>query len=139
MREELRKAIADSLYVHFPLKPESDRSIERVNEAKDVQRSVKVWDGHDMSRWTFDGEGEALAEDGSLKCHTYPRSDHWPDSEVRADDAANGFYATFGSFIPLGFSVHISRPIRRFMRVSSRSLSLQGIKDLVPHAVCHDP
>ncbi len=100
MREELRKAIADSLYVHFPLKPESDRSIERVNEAKDVLRSVKVWDGHDMSRWTFDGEGEALAEDGSLKCHTYPRSDHWPDSEVRADDAANGFYATFGSFIP---------------------------------------
>ena len=100
MREELRKAIADSLYVHFPLKPEADRSIERVNEEKKVLRRVSVWDGKDMSRWTFDGEGEARAEYGMLRCHTYPRSEHWPDSEVRADDAANGFYATFGSFIP---------------------------------------
>ena len=68
MREELRKAIADSLYVHFPLKPEADRSIERVNEEKKVLRRVSVWDGKDMSRWTFDGEGEARAEDGMLRC-----------------------------------------------------------------------
>ena len=100
MREELRNAISDSLFVHFPLKEERDCSIERSNEQKQVLKRVSVWNGKDVDCWTFDGEGEAEVKDGILLCHTYPRSEHWPEAEVRADDAANGFYATFGSFIP---------------------------------------
>ena len=99
MRDDFNRHLEESLYVHFPLKPDG-KSMEDFNREKKIEKKILLWDGVSTDRWSFEGEGEACAQDGMLVCHTYPRSQHWPDSEVRADDAANGFYATFGSFIP---------------------------------------
>lgn len=101
MKNELfQKSLEDSLYVHYPLKPEQDRSIDKKNLEKAVKHSVSLWDGESMYCWSFDGEGDAaVKEKGVLHLHTGSRSDHWPDAEVRAHDAAGGAYATFGSYI----------------------------------------
>lgn len=101
MDSQFKKNLIESLYVHFPLKPEhEERSMETYNLGKEVLSSVSLWDGAGLEPWTFDGDGEAhCGEDGSLCLKTWSRADHWPDSEVRANDAASGLYATFGSYI----------------------------------------
>lgn len=101
MNELFQKSLRESLYVHYPLKPEQDRSIEGKNLKKEVTSSIPLWDGESMDCWSFEGEGEVeIREKGVLHLHTWSRADHWPDTEVRAHDAAGGAYATFGSYIP---------------------------------------
>lgn len=100
MKPEFRKALADSLFIHFPLECDGKGSLDDEALSKEVLESVAAWDGVSEDAWTYEGDGDAHVEDGMLICHTWPRSDKWPDSEARADDAPNGFYATFGSFIP---------------------------------------
>lgn len=100
MNKLFQDRLLDSLYVHFPLKPEEDKSIESKNLKKEVKTSVTVWDGKSLDNWSFEGDGEvAVCEDGRLHLHTWSRSEHWPAAEVRAHDAAAGAYATFGSYI----------------------------------------
>lgn len=100
MNSQFEKSLIESLYVHYPLKPECDRSMETYNLSKDVSHSVALWDGNDLASWTFDGEGQAHVKEGRILClETKTRADHWPESEVRANDAAGGLYATFGSYI----------------------------------------
>lgn len=100
MNELFQKSLKDSLYVHYPLKPEQDRSIEKKNLDKEIKHSVSLWDGESLEPWSFEGDGEAKVEEkGVLHLLTWSRADHWPDSEVRAHDAAAGEYATFGSLI----------------------------------------
>ena len=92
--------LEESLYVHFPLKPEQDRSIETRNLKKEVVNTISLWDGESLSVWKFEGEGEhEIKEKGVLHLKTWSRADHWPESEVRSLDAAKGAYATFGSYI----------------------------------------
>ncbi len=101
MKKSFEEQLKDSLYVHFPLKDEEDRSIEKYNLSKPVLRSQKLWDGVKKDVWTFEGEGECeFTPEGSLRLHTYSRSDHWPEYEVRSVDVSTGYYATFGSYIP---------------------------------------
>ncbi len=100
MEKSFQQSLLDSLYVHFPLKAGEDRSIERKNRQKKVTGSVPLWDGKDLTPWSFEGEGESrIEEEGYLKLTTWSRAEHWPESEVRALDAAAGAYATFGSYI----------------------------------------
>lgn len=100
MNSQWNKKLMESLYVHYPLEPECDKSMEAFNLKKPVLHSVALWDGSSMEPWSFEGEGQAAIKDGNILClETKSRSDHWPESEVRANDAANGFYATFGSYI----------------------------------------
>lgn len=99
MDKKLQERLQESLYLHYPLQPEEDRSIEARNLRKPVHHAVSLWDGHTMDRWSFDGEGEArVTEEGTLCLTTRARADHWPDSEVRAHSASAGLYATFGSY-----------------------------------------
>lgn len=99
MDKKLQECLQDSLYVHYPLQPEEDKSIETRNIQKPVLHAVSLWDGKTLDRWRFDGEGEACVEEGGiLRLTTKARSDHWPDSEVRAHSASAGLYATFGSY-----------------------------------------
>ena len=100
MDQQLKNKLIESLYVHYPLKPEYDKSMETYNLKKPVLSSVSLWDGTSLEPWTFDGEGEFQVKDGNvLSLETKARADHWPDNEVRANDAAAGLYATFGSYI----------------------------------------
>lgn len=100
MDDTLRKQLCDSLYVHTPMQADEGKSIEARAVKKPVKHAVTLWDGTDMGRWSFDGDGEAnAAPDGTLHLLTWSRADHWPESEVRAEDAAEGLYATFGSYI----------------------------------------
>lgn len=100
MDTQLEKKLMESLYVHYPLKPEYDRSMETINLKKPVLGAVSLWDGTSMEPWSFDGEGQAHINDEKMLClETKSRADHWPESEVRANDAAGGLYATFGSYI----------------------------------------
>jgi len=112
MDSQFKKNLIESLYVHYPLKPEYDKSMETHNLKKPVLSSVQLWDGTGLEPWSFDGEGLAYIEEspshldlaeaptGSILClETKSRADHWPESEVRANDAAGGLYATFGSYI----------------------------------------
>lgn len=99
MDPKLRERLQESLYLHYPLQPEEDCSIEASNIRKPVQHAVSLWDGKSMARWHFDGEGEAcVAESGILRLTTRTRAEHWPDSEVRSHVASAGLYATFGSY-----------------------------------------
>lgn len=100
MNELFQKELKNSLYVHYPLKPETDRSMEKKNLQKEVKHTVRLWDGKSLDAWSFEGEGDVtVGDDGTLRLHTWSRADHWPDTEVRALDAAAGAYATFGSYI----------------------------------------
>lgn len=100
MDDKFQKSIRDSLYVHYPLKPELEKSAEAKNLKKEVKNSVALWDGKDLGCWDFEGDGNVeVREDGALHLHTWSRADHWPDTEVRSHDAAAGAYATFGSYI----------------------------------------
>lgn len=100
MDSQLKNNLIESLYIHYPLKPEHDRSMETYNLKKPVLSSVSLWDGTGMEPWSFEGEGNAHVKEGNILClETKSRADHWPDNEVRANDAAAGLYATFGSYI----------------------------------------
>ena len=100
MNSQWNKKLMESLYVHYPLEPECDRSMETLSLQKPVLHSAALWDGSSMEPWSFEGEGRASVRDGRILClETKSRSDRWPESEVRANDAANGYYATFGSYI----------------------------------------
>lgn len=100
MNEKFQKSLRESLFVHFPLKPEEDRSIETKNLQKEVKSSIPLWDGESLDCWSFEGDGEvSVGEKGTLNLHTWSRADHWPDTEVRALNASAGAYATFGSYI----------------------------------------
>ena len=100
MNAAFRKELEDSLYVHFPLKVDKDKSRDKKDLEKKTVCTTSLWDGTSLRPWKFEGEGEHRVEsDGSLHLHTWTRADHWPESEVRATDAAQGAYATFGSYI----------------------------------------
>lgn len=100
MDAAFRKELEDSLYVHFPLKPDDSRSRDVKDLEKAVVNTTSLWDGTSLTPWKFEGEGEYSVEpEGILRLHTWSRADHWPESEVRAKDAAQGAYATFGSYI----------------------------------------
>ncbi len=99
MDHQLKHNLIESLYIHYPLKPEYDKSMETHYLKKPVLASVSLWDGSGLEPWSFEGEGEAQAEEGKLCLKTRTRAEHWPENEVRANDAAAGLYATFGSYI----------------------------------------
>lgn len=100
MDSRLIEKLNESLYIHYPMKPEADRSMETFNLKKAVKSDLLLWDGESMEPWSFEGEGQASVKDGGILClETKARADHWPDNEVRANDAAQGLYATFGSYI----------------------------------------
>lgn len=99
MDKALEKLLHDSMYVHVPMRADETKSMEALGLTKKVLRAVPVWDGKDLARWRFDGEGDAKAEDGKLVLHSWSRAEHWPAEEVRSVDAQNGQYATFGSYI----------------------------------------
>ena len=99
MDKILEKQLYDSFYVHVPMQIDESRSVETVAEQKKVLHATNLWDGKDLSPWTFDGEGTAEVQDGVLIMRTGSRAEHWPDEEVRSVDAQSGAYATFGSLI----------------------------------------
>jgi hypothetical protein len=100
MDKDFEEKLRDSLYVHFPLKAEEENSREARGLRKTVLHAVSLWEEKTLGSWSFEGEGEAaLSPQGSLVLKTEARSDHWPQTEVRARDAARGAYATFGSFV----------------------------------------
>lgn len=100
MDQQLKNRLLESLYVHYPLKPEYDKSMETYHLQKPVLSSVSLWDGTSLEPWSFDGEGDVQITDGKiLSLETKARADHWPENEVRANDASAGLYATFGSYI----------------------------------------
>ncbi len=100
MDEKFEKRLEESLWIHKPLSVDESQSVEDRNLSKKVLKGVKVWDGKSLDRWSFDGEGSAeLANDGVIALTTKSRAEHWPENEVRSVDAANGYYATFGSYI----------------------------------------
>ncbi len=99
MDNQLTQKLIESLYLHYPLKPEYDKSMETYYLKKPVLDSISLWDGNSLEAWSFEGEGEAKIEDGKLILETKSRAEHWPENEVRANDASAGLYATFGSYI----------------------------------------
>lgn len=99
MNNTFMKQLEESWYIHRPLALDESRSVEAENLRKTVQQDTLLWDGKDLTPWTFDGEGMAHVEDGVLVMQTGSRADQWPAEEVRSVDAKNGAYATFGSYI----------------------------------------
>lgn len=99
MEKDLERQLRESFYVHKPLQADESLSMEAHALTKKVLESVSVWDGQGLSGWSFEGDGEHCVDDGCLCLKTWARADHWPESEVRANDAPNGHYATFGSYI----------------------------------------
>ena len=83
MDKILEKQLYDSFYVHVPMQIDESRSVETVAEQKKVLHATNLWDGKDLSPWTFDGEGTAEVQDGVLIMRTGSRAEHWPDEEVR--------------------------------------------------------
>ena len=99
MQSEFMKQLRESKNVHVPLKWDESLTVEAEMLKKKVVGDALLWDGKDMTPWTFDGEGEAEVADGVLVMKTGSRADHWPAEEVRSLSAQDGRYATFGSYI----------------------------------------
>lgn len=98
--KEFERQLSDSFYIHMPLKADLDKTAESRALDKNLLGSQKVWDGKTLDDWSFEGEGEAsVSKNGGLCIKTRSRAEHWPESEVRADDAGAGKYATFGSYV----------------------------------------
>jgi hypothetical protein len=100
MDSKFEQELRESLYIHIPLKPDMERSLETYDLQKEVLDEIVLWDGKDLKPWTFDGEGRVRIEDGKLICRTGSRNNHWPGFEARSVNAPTGKYATFGSFEP---------------------------------------
>ena len=98
MDQKFQEELQESLYIHIPLKPDMKNSLETLDLKKDVLSEIVIWDGKDLTPWTFDGEGRAKAEDGKLVLKTGTRNNHWPGEEARSVNAPSGIYATFGSY-----------------------------------------
>lgn len=98
MISQFEQDLKRSLYVHSPLCCDESKTLESQMARKTVLKSWQLWDGKDLRRWRFDGEGQAAAYDGMLVMVSQAAADHWPESEVRAVDAERGVYATFGSY-----------------------------------------
>lgn len=99
MDKTLQKQLWDSMYIHVPMQADESKSMETLDQKKNVVHSVQLWDGNDLDSWTFDGEGSAEVRDGVLVMRTKSRAEHWPAEEVRSVDVEKGHYATFGSYI----------------------------------------
>ncbi len=100
MSRDFEQQLKESMYVHFPLKADENKTVEARMSAKTVLASTQLWDGVEMNRWRFDGEGKAeVLPDGVLALTTRSIADHWPQTEVRAYNVESGYYATFGSFV----------------------------------------
>lgn len=100
MSADFEKRLLDSMWVHMPLKADESKSMETINLSKNILSDISLWDEKKIDNWSFEGEGEAhVSKEGALVLETGARADHWPQNEVRAVDAANGYYATFGSYI----------------------------------------
>lgn len=100
MDTSFERQLQESFYVHKPLELEEGRSMEARAKTKHVLESISVWDGKSLTGWSFDGDGEHEVDADCCLClRTWARADHWPETEVRANDAPNGHYATFGSYI----------------------------------------
>lgn len=99
MMKRFEQQLKDSFYLHTPLKADLNKTVESRALQKKVLHSVSLWDGKDITRWRLEGDGEYHLGTDSLCMKTWSRADHWPGSEARADDAAAGEYATFGSYI----------------------------------------
>lgn len=98
MDQKFQEELQESLYIHIQLKPDMKNSLETLDLKKDVLSEIVIWDGKDLTPWTFDGEGRAKAEDGKLVLKTGTRNNHWPGEEARSVNAPSGIYATFGSY-----------------------------------------
>lgn len=98
MDSKFERELQESLYIHIPLKPNMERSLETLDLKKPVLEETVLWNGGDLSKWTFDGEGRAKVEDGKLVMKTGSRNNHWPGFEARSVNAPSGKYATFGSY-----------------------------------------
>lgn len=97
---KLEQELLESFYVHFPLQADEDKTIESRALDKTLTHSIDLWQGQGLEGWSFEGDGEAsITPEGGLKLTTWPRAEKWPESEMRADDATTGQYATFGSYI----------------------------------------
>lgn len=81
MDQKFQEELQESLYIHIPLKPDMKNSLETLDLKKDVLSEIVIWDGKDLTPWTFDGEGRAKAEDGKLVLKTGTRNNHWPVKE----------------------------------------------------------
>lgn len=114
MDKQFQEKLEESLYIHYPLKIEAKSSaLERLLKKKAVDFAC-LWDGKSLESWSFEGDGEVSAIGGSLRLHTWTRAEKWPDSEVRAHDATQGTYATFGSYIArLRISIPDTDPANR--------------------------
>lgn len=62
MDAAFRKELEDSLYVHFPLKPDDSRSRDVKDLEKAVVNTTSLWDGTSLTPWKFEGEGEYSVE-----------------------------------------------------------------------------
>ena len=98
MEKTLEKELQESLYIHIPLKPDMEKSLETLDLKKEILEEAVIWDGKGLTPWTFEGEGRAKVENGRLILKTGSRSNHWPGEEARSVNAPTGIYATFGSY-----------------------------------------
>jgi len=98
MDTKFKQNLEESLYIHIPLKPDMERSLENYDLQKEVLQETVIWNGEDIRQWVFDGEGCAKSQDGKLVLKTGASSNHWPGFEARSVNAPTGKYATFGSY-----------------------------------------
>ncbi|MCL2663264.1 MAG: glycoside hydrolase family 9 protein [Oscillospiraceae bacterium] len=76
MREEFRKELINTGYVHKLLPLHEERSVEARLLKKPVLKEHSLWDGVDAAPWAKEGVGEISCRDGNLRITTPPRSEH---------------------------------------------------------------
>ena len=73
MEKTLEKELQESLYIHIPLKPDMEKSLETLDLKKEILEEAVIWDGKGLTPWTFEGEGRAKVENGRLILKTGSR------------------------------------------------------------------
>lgn len=66
MRNDFKKQLQQSGYIHKRLKPDLSKTVEKRMFHKTVIKSKILWDGNDLSLWTKKGEGEIRLSEGGL-------------------------------------------------------------------------
>ena len=94
MKDEFKRQLINTGYIHSPLKADDDKSTEARLLRKSVLDSRPLWDGKSRDVWITSGTGGiALFAGGCLKMTAPARADHWPENESQ-----DGDYAGFGVF-----------------------------------------
>lgn len=90
--EKLKRALEETLYIHYPLPTETEAGLEEKQLKKQADAEKRLWD-NTPEKWETEGIGRILFRENEIELETNTREEFW-----QANESQKGVYSTFGDF-----------------------------------------